>query len=159
MTTPIKQVMAHWGLLHHSTVDLLANSVSSQPCMFSQRRAESRRNKRVSYHKSWSIKWRWLLPPPTPHPRIWFMHLIVGSALSVDKICILFWKTKMSNFKTGFKQTKSSGRRSASISDWPEIAYFVKLISNIFQLVDRGHNPRHGIWNKSTTQYISFVSV
>ena len=38
-----------------------------------------------------------------------------------------------------------SGRKSASMSDWPEIEYFAKLISNIFQLVDRGHNPRH--WN------------
>ena len=38
-----------------------------------------------------------------------------------------------------------SGRRSASESDWPEIAYFAKLISNIFRLVDTGHNPRH--WN------------
>ena len=38
-----------------------------------------------------------------------------------------------------------SGRRSASISDWPEIAYFAKLISNIFRLVHGGYDPRH--WN------------
>ena len=31
MTTPIKQVMAYWWMPRHSTLDLLANSVSSQP--------------------------------------------------------------------------------------------------------------------------------
>ena len=36
-----------------------------------------------------------------------------------------------------------SGRRSASVSDWPEIAYFAKQISNILRLVDRGHDPKH----------------
>ena len=29
-----------------------------------------------------------------------------------------------------------------SVSDWPEIVYFVKQISNIFLLVDRGHDLR-----------------
>ena len=37
--------------------------------------------------------------------------------------------------------------RSVSVSDWTEIAYFAKLVSNIFRLVDRGHDPRHGIRN------------
>ena len=40
-----------------------------------------------------------------------------------------------------------SRRRSFSVSDWPEIMYFAKLISNVFQLVKRGNNTRHGIWN------------
>ena len=35
------------------------------------------------------------------------------------------------------------------VSDWPEIAYFAKLISNIFRSVDREHDPRHDIWNNS----------
>ena len=40
--------------------------------------------------------------------------------------------------------------RSVSLSDWPEhtIAYFAKLISNILWLVDRGPDPRHGIWTE-----------
>ena len=33
------------------------------------------------------------------------------------------------------------------ISDWLEIAYFAKLISNIFLVLDIGHDLRHGIWN------------
>ena len=33
-----------------------------------------------------------------------------------------------------------------SVSDWPEIVYFVKQISNIFLLVDRGHDLRQ-TWN------------
>ena len=52
----------------------------------------------------------------------------------------------MINLKPNQMNPYRSGR-SASISDWPEITYFVKLISNIFRLVDRGHDPRHGIWN------------
>ena len=41
MTIPIKQVMPHWWMPHHSTLDLLANSVSSQLFKSSQWRAES----------------------------------------------------------------------------------------------------------------------
>ena len=43
--------------------------------------------------------------------------------------------------------TYRSGRGLVSGSDWPEIAYFAKLISNIFLLVDSGHDLRHGVWN------------
>ena len=74
------------------------------------------------------------------------MHLIVRSALSLNKICILFRKTKMINLKLNPNPYRP-GRRSVSVSDWPEITYFSKLISNIFRLVDRGNDPRHGIWN------------
>ena len=28
-----------------------------------------------------------------------------------------------------------------------KIAYFAKMISNTFRLVDTGHDPTHGIWN------------
>ena len=72
------------------------------------------------------------------------MHLIAGSDPSVNKMCILFRKTKMIHLKPN-QNLYRSGRRSVSVSDWPEITYFAKLISNIFRLVDRGHDPRH--WN------------
>ena len=32
-------------------------------------------------------------------------------------------------------------------SVWPGISYLDNLISDHFRSVDRGHNPRHGIWN------------
>ena len=52
MTTPIKQVTLHWWMPRHSTLDLLANSVSSQPFKSSQRRTESgQQNKCVTPHK------------------------------------------------------------------------------------------------------------
>ena len=41
-----------------------------------------------------------------------------------------------------------SGRRIGLLSEWPEITYLAKLISDIFQSIDRGHDPRHGIWNE-----------
>ena len=44
LTTPIKEVRAHWWLPHHSTLDL-QNSVSSQLCKSSEQRVESKRNK------------------------------------------------------------------------------------------------------------------
>ena len=80
-------------------------------------------------------------------PKIWSMHLIVGSELSVNKICILFRKMKMINLKLNPNEPIYIWNRSISASDWPKIAYFAKLISNIFRLVDRGHDPRRGIWN------------
>ena len=33
------------------------------------------------------------------------------------------------------------------VSDWPEMAYLVKLTSADFQSVNTGHAPRHGIGN------------
>ena len=38
---------------------------------------------------------------------------------------------------------------SVSVLDSPVIAYLVKLISNIFRSVDRGHNHRNRIWNEA----------
>ena len=87
-----------------------------------------------------------LILPPCPKSDPCTLWLIVGSALSVNKICIIFQKTKMINLKPNLNPYRSR-RRSVSISNWPEITYFAKLISNIFQLVDRGNNTKHGIWN------------
>ena len=53
----------------------------------------------------------------------------------------------MINLKPVQTNSYRPGRKSVSVLNWPEIAYFAKLISNIFQLVDGGHDPRHGIWN------------
>ena len=36
---------------------------------------------------------------------------------------------------------------SVSVSVWPEILYLAKLIGDHFQSLDRGQDPRHGIWN------------
>ena len=78
------------------------------------------------------------------------MRLIVGSALSVNTflwILSAYFSEKQKWLIWSWIQTNPcrSGRRSASVSGWPEIAYFAKLISNIFQLVHRGYDPRH--WN------------
>ena len=37
---------------------------------------------------------------------------------------------------------------SVSLTDWPEKVYLAKPISNIFWSVNRGHDPRNGIWNE-----------
>ena len=88
---------------HHSTLDLLANSVSSQPFKASQLRAESvQLNKRVtpvSYRNFWTIRRQWNFP------KILSMCLIVGSALFVNKICILFQKKKTINLKPNSLRT------------------------------------------------------
>ena len=73
----IQQVMAHWWLLHHSALDLLADSLSSQPWLDphslvhmalqvqSVTRTESGWNKCVSYQNFRSPRW---YPHPTPSP-------------------------------------------------------------------------------------------
>ena len=74
----IQQVMAHWWLLHHSALDLLADSLPSQPWLDphslartalqvqSVTRTESGQwNKCVSYQKFQSSRW---YPHPTPSP-------------------------------------------------------------------------------------------
>ena len=85
----------HWWPPLHSTLDLPANWVSSQPCKSSQWRAESRRNERVGCLNFWSIRRRWLLFTP----KISSMRLVIDSALSVNKMFILFRKTKLINLK------------------------------------------------------------
>ena len=73
------------------------------------------------------------------------MCLVAGSALSVNKICILFPRM-MINLKMNPKEPVSE-EDSVSISDWPETAYLAKLLSNNFRSSDRGRNPRHGVQN------------
>ena len=65
----------------------------------------------------------------------------------------------MINFKTESKQTSIDLEEDRSPYQTGQKSQFVKLINNISRLVDRGHNPRHGIWNKSMTQDTSFVSI
>ena len=133
--------MAHWC---HSTLDLLANSVSSQTCKPSQWRVISgRQNKRVGYRNFLTVRQWWSFFPPKILP----MHFIVSNALSVNKICILFQKTKMIKLKPNPNDPVSG--RSVSISDWPEIAYFAKLISNIFQ--SSTGDMRSQTWNLEWT--------
>jgi len=95
--TPIEQVTAQGWLLCHSELDLLANSVSSQPWLVlqvqqyktSQWRVESGQwNQRVSCHHFQSV-WRHL------PPKILSMRHVVGSTLSVNKIWIPFGRKTM----------------------------------------------------------------
>ena len=83
-----------------------------------------------------------LAPPPPPPksdpcalssvaPCLW-----IKSAYFSEKLKWLIWNQIQTNLYR-------SWRKSASVLDWPEISYFAKLISNILQLVDRGHDPRH----------------
>ena len=134
--------------------------MSSELGKSSQWRVESRRNNCVGYFNFssvTSIKWWWYFSPLKSDPCI------------LQSVAPCLW-TKFAHFSKKWKwliwnwiQVNSYRyeRRlvsisdwpeiayfvKLSISDWPEIAYFVKLISNIFLLVDRGHDLRHGIWN------------
>ena len=38
-------------------------------------------------------------------------------------------------------------KESVSTSVWPEISYLANMISDNFWSIDKGHNPRHEIWN------------
>ena len=78
------------------------------------------------------------------YPQVLSLHLIVRSALSVNEIQILFQKN--SNLKPSPNDIVSERRLGLHI--WPEIAYLAKLISDIFQSVNRGHDHRNRIWNK-----------
>ena len=73
ITTLIKQIIAQWWLPCHSTLDLLANSASSQVYKSSQWRVESRWNNCVGYRKFWSIRWRWYFPPLKSDCKFWFI--------------------------------------------------------------------------------------
>ena len=73
------------------------------------------------------------------------MCLIVGSALSVNKIGTLFPRM-MNNLKLNHNEPVCE-EDSVSVLDWPEIAYLAKLLSYNFRSIDRGHDPRHGIQN------------
>ena len=82
--TSIHQVMDHWWLPRHSTLDQFAKSVWSQPWLrtlpqhhkSSQWRAESGRNKRAK----WAAVILVCMAIP-PSPNHWSMRVIVGSAL------------------------------------------------------------------------------
>ena len=73
------------------------------------------------------------------------MCLIVGSALSVNKIGTLFPRM-MNNLKLNHNEPVCE-EDSVSVLDWPEIAYLAKLLSYNFRSIDRGHDPRPGITN------------
>ena len=152
--TPVEQVMAHWWMLCHSALDLLANSVSS---------------KTVQLHSCQSTMSSQLWPcTPLPcttslqsmkavilglwcdafSPQVLSLHIIlviVSIALSVNDICMLSRRTIIWNWILTKLYLKED---SVSVSDWPEIVYLGKLISGILQSIDRRHNPRNRIWNE-----------
>ena len=73
------------------------------------------------------------------------MCLIVSSALSVNKISILFKKKKMINLKPNSNKPIQIWKKTGSCIRLAR--HFAELISDIFWSIDGGHNPRYGIWN------------
>ena len=149
--TPIQQVMAHWWLPCHSTLDLFANSVWSQPWLRipprhykpSQWRAESgQQNKRTSCHY-------FGLYGDTPlTPNHWSVCIIVGSALCLWIKFAYFSEEWQWFIWTESLQTRIwKNNQSPYQSGQREITYPAKLISDNFRSVDRGHGPKNGIWN------------
>ena len=80
-------------------------------------------------------------------PQVLSLHRIVGNALSENEICILFWRRRI-NLKPNPNETIPRKRLGLPVSDWPEIMYLAKPIGDIFQLINKRHNPRNGIWNE-----------
>ena len=129
----IQQVMAHWWLLHHSALDLLADSLSSQPWLDphslghmalqvqSVTRTESGWNKCVSYQNFRSPRW---YPHPTPSP-------IKSDPCTLQSVVPCLW-IKFAYFSERRKRLiwnwiltnpYRSVRRlvPVSLSDWPDI--------------------------------------
>ena len=82
------------------------------------------------------------------------MYLIVGSALSVNKIRILFPK-KTHNLKPNSNKPVQIWKKIGSRIRLAR--HFAKLISDIFQSTDRGHDPRYGIWNQAVCLFCQCV--
>ena len=158
--TPVEQVMAHGWLQRHSTLDLLANSVSSQPWlvrtpsrhalqqyMTSQWREESGWwNKHASCHHFWSVCMS-TLPPP----KILSMHLVFSSILSVNKICILF-RRKTMIYLNRILTNPILKEELVSVLVRPEIADLAKLISDNFWSTDMIPDREFGMTQYSLTQ-------
>ena len=148
--TPIEQVMAHGWLPCHSELGQLANSVSSQPWLVhtpsgthynSTRQVNEGRNLDDEINTQAGITFG-LSGDIFPLKSC----LVVGSAFSVNKICILFWRKTML-YLNQILTNPYLEEESVSVLFRLEIAYLAKLISDNFWSVNRGHNPRHGIWN------------
>ena len=75
------------------------------------------------------------------------MCLIVGSALSVNKICILFQKKKTINLELNSNKPVYIWKKIGSRIRLAR--HFAKLTCDIFQSIDGGHDPRYGIWNQA----------
>ena len=75
------------------------------------------------------------------------MHLIVGSALSVNKICILFRKKETINLKPNSNKPVLIWKKIGSRITIRLARHFAELISDIFWSIDGGHDPKYGIWN------------
>ena len=147
--TPIEQVMVHGWLPHHSTLDLLPNSVWSQSwlvstpsrntlqkCKTSQWREKSGQwNKHASCHRFWSV---WGHPP---HPLKSYLCALESVAPYLNKIHILFQRKTMIYF-TQILMNLYLEEESVSILVRPEIAYLAKLISDNFRSVIQSQ-----IWN------------
>ena len=83
---------------------------------------------------------------------MWFGQLYFLPVKGVCRTLILFQRMILVNLKPNPNKTHiyiylEEDSVFVSLSDCPEIVYIAILSSDIFSSLDRGHNPRNGIWN------------